>query len=350
MPEKKKKQSKNNGREVEGYISELPLLDCNTDILKSVEDGYEFDPPAGWKPPLRNLPKTLKGKNDKVIVVNGRRGTGKSFMIRYLLYHKRMDIKTWFVFTSTKFNKFYEEECGICNGRIFDGVNVGVLEEILIIQQERRALCEKGVIKEEDLPIGLIFDDIGSEVMKMRFNDDMDKLFYNGRHVKCFVIIAEQYFKFIGPGPRKNTDYPLIFRPASQSEGCSIIEDYFGFFNKKIGLRCINEYTHPVILHDDDGNMVLDKEENPVVVPVALSTDSAKVALCSHQAETMFCCYAMDPPPFLTSSHEEYLELGEDMDKAFEKACKAYEKRTSGIHIKGGKKPNFESIKQSLYE
>jgi hypothetical protein len=299
------------------------------DTWKYMDEMGMFHPPQQWRPPIRPVHDVVG--SDYIVVINGRRGTGKSFMIRSIVFRMREKIKAWFVFTSTKFNQFYQSELGICEKRIFDGVRIGVLHRLLDIQQKKTESVKSGEMTKEEASIGIILDDIGDEVSKMRYSKAMDEIFFNGRHLNVFMIVAEQYFKFIGPGARKNTDVPVIFNPQSAAEKDAIRENYFGFYDKKTAYRSFEDYTRPHVLKSQTGNPVYEKKKSGnidrVPVPYAIAMDARKSSRCNNRAECMFLTYADDPPPFLASCAEEWDQCEECPEEAYKECCRVYEER-----------------------
>lgn len=345
----KNKNNKGKKSEFEKRLADLEVDDECAELLSYFnEDGY-FEPPKDWFPPIKDLGDMLDGdKSGRVIVFNARKGMGKSFFTRYICYRMRHQIRTWFVFTKTKFNGFYQDECGICEKRIFEGFGMGVMRAIMERQEERRKEWKRGEREYEDFAIGIIFDDIGSEVISMRYSEDFAKIIYNCRHLHCLVAIAEQYVKFIGPGPRSNTDYPCMFRQSNRAEIDTIAENYYEYYHKKDFPRVLSKYTMPMHLLDDDGERVYMKDKQtgkitPVVVPMILCRQMIKNQSVLAQAQTMFRTYAPDPPPFLTSGIDEWDECQEDPAEAYAKAVEAYEDRVSGYVLKNGKRANFKA-------
>lgn len=348
----KKKKEEKEREELSDFASHLAELEIDEDTNELLsyfdEDGY-FEPPTEWFPPIKDLGDMLDGdKSGRIIVFNARKGMGKSFFIRYICYRMRKQIRTWFVFTKTKFNGFFQDECGICEKRIFDGFGMGVLREIMEKQEERRKEWQRGERSYEDFAIGIIFDDIGSEVISMRYSEDFSKIIYNCRHLHCLGLIGQQYIKFIGPGPRSNTDYPCMFRQSNQLEIDCIAENYYEFYPKKKFKLALNKYTKPMHLLDDDAQRVYRKDKQsgkltPVVVPMILCRQMIKNQAVIAQVETMFRTYAPDPPPFITSGEDEWQVCREDPAEAYMKTVEAYEGRVSEYVLKSGKRANFNA-------
>jgi len=174
----------------------------------------------------------LKDENKgPVIVLIGRRDTGKSFLVRDLLFHHR-DIPIGTVISGTEAgNGFYSLH--VPKLFIHDEYSTGIIENILKRQ--------KTVIKEVNKQIQMyksskidartfvILDDClydnGWTKDKM-----MRLLFMNGRHWKVFLIITMQYPLGIPPNLRTNIDYVFILREPYIANRKRIYENYAGMF------------------------------------------------------------------------------------------------------------------------
>jgi len=174
----------------------------------------------------------LKDENKgPVVVLIGRRDTGKSFLVRDLLYHHR-DIPIGTVISGTEAgNGFYSSH--IPKLFIHDEYNTSIIENILKRQ--------KTVIKEVNKQIALykkcqidprafvILDDCLYDNGWAR-DKMMRLLFMNGRHWKVFLIITMQYPLGIPPTLRTNIDYVFILREPYIANRKRIYENYAGMF------------------------------------------------------------------------------------------------------------------------
>ena len=174
----------------------------------------------------------LKDENKgPVVVLIGRRDTGKSFLVRDLLYHHR-DIPIGTVISGTEAgNGFYSSH--VPKLFIHDEYNTGIIENILKRQ--------KTVIKEVNKQIALykkcaidprafvILDDCLYDNGWAR-DKMMRLLFMNGRHWKVFLIITMQYPLGIPPTLRTNIDYVFILREPYIANRKRIYENYAGMF------------------------------------------------------------------------------------------------------------------------
>jgi hypothetical protein len=174
----------------------------------------------------------LKDENKgPVVVLIGRRDTGKSFLVRDLLYHHR-DIPIGTVISGTEAgNGFYSSH--VPKLFIHDEYNTSIIENILKRQ--------KTVIKEVNKQIALykkcqidprafvILDDCLYDNGWAR-DKMMRLLFMNGRHWKVFLIITMQYPLGIPPTLRTNIDYVFILREPYIANRKRIYENYAGMF------------------------------------------------------------------------------------------------------------------------
>ena len=166
-----------------------------------------------------------------VIVMIGRRDTGKSFLVRDLLfYHQDIPIGT--VISGTEAgNGFYSSH--VPKLFIHDEYNVSIIENILkrqktVLKQIKKDLenFKKSNIDPRAFVIldDCLFDDKWTRDKMMRL------LFMNGRHWKIMLIITMQYPLGIPPTLRTNIDYVFILREPYIANRRRIYENYAGMF------------------------------------------------------------------------------------------------------------------------
>ena len=174
----------------------------------------------------------LKDENKgPVVVLIGRRDTGKSFLVRDLLYHHR-DIPIGTVISGTEAgNGFYASH--VPKLFIHDEYNTGIIENILKRQKtvikevnKQLALYKKCSIDPRAFVIldDCLYDNSWARDKMMRL------LFMNGRHWKVFLIITMQYPLGIPPTLRTNIDYVFILREPYIANRKRIYENYAGMF------------------------------------------------------------------------------------------------------------------------
>lgn len=166
-----------------------------------------------------------------VIVLIGRRDTGKSFLVRDLLFH-HVDIPIGTVISGTEAgNGFYA--CHVPKLFIHDEYNTGIIENILkrqkaVIKQVNKQIetYKKSAI---DARAFVILDDCLYDNGWAR-DKMMRLLFMNGRHWKVMLIITMQYPLGIPPTLRTNIDYVFILREPYIANRKRIYENYAGMF------------------------------------------------------------------------------------------------------------------------
>lgn len=166
-----------------------------------------------------------------VIVMIGRRDTGKSFLVRDLLfYHQDIPIGT--VISGTEAgNGFYSLH--VPKLFIHDEYNTAIIENILkrqrtVLKQVKKEMesFKRSNIDPRAFVIldDCLFDDKWTRDKMMRL------LFMNGRHWKIMLIITMQYPLGIPPVLRTNIDYVFILREPYIANRKRIYENYAGMF------------------------------------------------------------------------------------------------------------------------
>ena len=166
-----------------------------------------------------------------VIVLIGRRDTGKSYLVRDLLYNHQ-DIPIGTVISGTEAgNCFYSNH--IPKLFIHEEYNSAIIENIL----KRQKTVLKQINKEQasygrstiDPRAFVILDDC---LYDAGWTKDklMRLLFMNGRHWKIMLVITMQYPLGIPPNLRTNIDYVFILREPYISNRKRIYDNYAGMF------------------------------------------------------------------------------------------------------------------------
>ena len=176
---------------------------------------------------------TFKPNENKgpVIVLIGRRDTGKSFLVRDLLYYHQ-DIPIGTVISGTEAgNGFYASH--VPKLFIHDEYNTAIIENILkrqktVIRQVRK---EQEAYKKSNIDprAFVILDDCLYDATWAK-DKMMRLLFMNGRHWKVMLVITMQYPLGIPPNLRTNIDYVFILREPYIANRKRIYENYAGMF------------------------------------------------------------------------------------------------------------------------
>ena len=200
-----------------------------------------------------------------VIVMIGRRDTGKSFLVRDLLfYHQDIPIGT--VISGTEAgNGFYSHH--VPKLFIHDEYNTAIIENILkrqrtVLKQVKKEIesYKKSNIDPRAFVIldDCLFDDKWTRDKMMRL------LFMNGRHWKIMLIITMQYPLGIPPVLRTNIDYVFILREPYIANRRRIYENYAGMFPTfesfcQVMDQCTENYECLVINNNVKSNKLHDQ-------------------------------------------------------------------------------------------
>ena len=150
-------------------------------------------------------------KSDKVVLFIGKRETGKSFLVRDLLWHNR-DLPVGTVISGTEgANQFYSKM--IPSIFIHDEYTPEIINNF-VKRQGRLIKKQVGGVAEYqniDPRAFLILDDCLYDNTWVK-DKNVRSLFMNGRHFKAFFIITSQYSLGIPPNLRTNVDYVFVLR------------------------------------------------------------------------------------------------------------------------------------------
>ena len=200
-----------------------------------------------------------------VVVLIGKRDTGKSFLVRDLLFYQQ-EIPIGTVIAGTEEgNGFY----GKMVPKLFvhNEYNTAIIENIL--KRQRTVLKQ---IKKEmetykrstiDPRAFVILDDCLYDATWTR-DKMMRLLFMNGRHWKVMLVITMQYPLGIPPTLRTNIDYVFILRENYIANRKRIYENYAGMFPTfesfcQVMDQCTENYECLVINNDSKSNKLHDQ-------------------------------------------------------------------------------------------
>jgi|TARA_B110000116_G_C16768221_1_gene551938 hypothetical protein len=210
---------------------------------------------------------TFKKDENKgpVVVLIGRRDTGKSFLVRDLLYHHK-DIPLGTVISGTEAgNGFYSSH--VPKLFIHEEYNSEIIANILkrqkmvlkqmnkqIVQYKRSQIDPRAFVILDDC----LYDNSWARDKLMRL------LFMNGRHWKIMLIITMQYPLGIPPTLRTNIDYVFILREPYISNRKRIYDNYAGMFPTfesfcQVMDQCTENYECLVINNNAKSNKLQDQ-------------------------------------------------------------------------------------------
>tara|TARA_B110000467_G_C18214175_1_gene419248 strand:+ start:111 stop:950 length:840 start_codon:yes stop_codon:yes gene_type:complete len=214
---------------------------------------------------MKNISFRPDENKGPVVVLIGRRDTGKSFLVRDLLYYHQ-DIPIGTVISGTEAgNGFFAAH--VPKLFIHDEYNTAIIENIL----KRQKTVMKQIKKEMEAykrtsidPRAFVILDDCLYDNKWTKDKMMRLLFMNGRHWKVMLIITMQYPLGIPPNLRTNIDYVFILREPYIANRKRIWENYAGMFPTfesfcQVMDQCTENFECLVINNNSKSNKLQDQ-------------------------------------------------------------------------------------------
>ena len=214
---------------------------------------------------MKNISFKPNENKGPVVVLIGKRDTGKSFLVRDLLYYQQ-DIPIGTVISGTEEgNGFYNKM--VPKLFIHNEYNTAIIENIMkrqrtVLKQIKKELesYKKSTI---DARAFVCLDDCLYDGTWTR-DKMMRLLFMNGRHWKVMLVITMQYPLGIPPMLRTNIDYVFILRENYIANRKRIYENYAGMFPTfesfcQVMDQCTENYECLVINNNSKSNKLQDQ-------------------------------------------------------------------------------------------
>ena len=214
---------------------------------------------------MKNISFKPNENKGPVVVLIGKRDTGKSFLVRDLLYYQQ-DIPIGTVISGTEEgNGFYEKM--VPKLFVHNEYNTAIIENILkrqrtVLKQIKKEMetYRRSTIDPRAFVIldDCLYDNTWSRDKMMRL------LFMNGRHWKVMLVITMQYPLGIPPTLRTNIDYVFILRENYIANRKRIYENYAGMFPTfesfcQVMDQCTENYECLVINKNSKSNKLHDQ-------------------------------------------------------------------------------------------
>ena len=213
-------------------------------------------------------PTTMK--ESRIVFILGKRHTGKSVLMRDLLYHMpRPDYVLAMAPTEDTlqmFREFLPESC------IFDHFSQEKLDRTVALQRE---LVNRG----KKRTVLILLDDCLYQKGVLK-STAMRSIFFNGRHDHIALICAAQYMMDVDVSLRTNIDYIFTMRESILTNRQKLYKYYFGQYKKfdefdRVMTACTSDYKSLVL----DGT-ISSTEPTDAVMWYKASTDIPAFRLC----------------------------------------------------------------------
>ncbi len=198
-------------------------------------------------------------KDDKVVVLIGKRDTGKSFLCKDILYRHK-DIPVGQVISGTEgANQFYSKI--VPKLFIHGEYSAPVIHNM--IKRQKMMLTKINEGEHVDPRAFLILDDCLYDNSWTK-DANMRSIFMNGRHYKLLFLLTMQYALGIPPNLRTNIDYVFILRENYVSNRKRLYEHYAGMFPtfemfNQVMDQCTENYECLVINNNAKSNKLTDQ-------------------------------------------------------------------------------------------
>ena len=192
---------------------------------------------------------------DKTLALVGKRGSGKSQMLRYIIMCNLNKFDKIFLICPTEglngfYNDIIDKKC------IFDKYDEEWINKLI----GKMTTMNKGKTKENAKRVLLILDDVTSDT-NFHQSETLKILFQRGRHFFVTLIMTAQYLfgnSGIPPSFRNNLDFLIVNKINGDSVDCLEKEFNIGGIPKKDFVELYNKstgnYRFLVINNASDGN------------------------------------------------------------------------------------------------
>ena len=170
---------------------------------------------------LRRFPiETMK--NDRIVLIFGKRGTGKTVLLRDIMYNLRNGFDVGIAMSPTVENvEMFSEHLP---GRfVYDDLAKGAIETVV---NTAKALSQAKKVRN----FVVVMDDCMYDKDALKGKSIMN-LFMNGRHYNVCFINCVQYMMTMNAALRSQIDYVFVLRESSRKNRKKLWEDFFAVFS-----------------------------------------------------------------------------------------------------------------------
>lgn len=167
-------------------------------------------------------------KREKIVVLVGRRGTGKSTLIKDIIYHVR-DVPVATCICRTRAGRKDYSTC-MPGYYIHKEYTKEIIESVVMRQDGAVDKWDEGKGPLKDPHGMLIMDDCLSDAKEWAKDKNIREIFFNGRHLKLLFIFAMQFALGIPPDLRGQVDYIFLLKENIPGNKKRLYEHYAGIF------------------------------------------------------------------------------------------------------------------------
>jgi hypothetical protein len=288
----------------QGDLSSLPYIEVEGEMFVDIEKVLSMPQwhTASGRPmyipghliPIRQFNPLEHTPEHPSWIAYGKRRTGKSFFMRWWLYHMRHNYEQIYVFTETKINGFWEQY--VPRQAVYPSWDEDRALDILNFQkwviENPREAAEHGYT---DRTCTILDDVIATKELRNDGDDGMYAAMYvQGRHTHMTVGTATQKATAIPPKVRDNIDLVFILRQESETEIERIWKEHMSRLNRVTASEMMEYWTRTLNY----------KKPNEIRYTFVIDTDP-----CKSYNERFYWATADDPGQFRVGSKVFWEEL-----------------------------------------
>lgn len=175
----------------------------------------------------------IDSRKSPMIVVIGKKDTGKSFLVKDILYHAQNAFPVGTVISGTEVaNEFFQHmvPSKLIHDKYKPDIVMNTIKRQLAVKTHRNQEKNRnGGNSNVDPRAFLILDDCLYDATWIR-EESTRYVFMNGRHIDLMTIITMQYPLGITPNLRTNVDFIFILRETMINNRKRIYDNYAGMF------------------------------------------------------------------------------------------------------------------------
>ena len=177
-------------------------------------------------------------KKDRICLIVGKRGSGKSSLLKDLLYSMRDRFDFCMAMCPTMESANTLKSC-MPESSVFSRFSPGKID--LLVQTAREVAA-----KNKERHFLLVLDDVFYDKSICR-SQSFRFLFFNGRHIRVTVVLLLQYLVDLPPDLRANVDYIFSMRETVLANRLKLYKMFFGVFGSfedfvAVFERCTQNY------------------------------------------------------------------------------------------------------------
>jgi len=255
---------KDHATKVEAYVSGK-ISPEELALIPQIEELPKFIPAQILENRVTELAEEGILDLNKTCVFFGKRGTGKTFLLRWILQDP--DVRSQFpriiVMTDTKLNNFWQKY--VPEDYIHEGFSPALVNKILDKQEEVVKKWNK-LDDEDKLKVNttlcVVMDDVISND-NIKYCKLFDRIFTAGRHYHIALFITTQYAKGINTVARGNIDFAFVFKQDMRIQMESLADDFFNFFtNRHTAFEILDRFTDKHRTGDEHLALCVAKQKN----------------------------------------------------------------------------------------